>query len=370
MTFLYVLLVCISLSDSNAWLLSGPDCDDQKDCVSCTSTKSWSGQNCRWCPRRSTCHTFGSLENKCSQAENIIESNDCSKIVYRRYDNNLAYKMIFLCSIAYSNNVARYLPRATEVNTFHLVKQVTKPCSGGAFCSGFVAVSHSEKSIAVAFRGTEHSQQLVNEILRILTEPKQVFETGGRVQRYFLHAFEVVWSDLQNHVYEQLRKHPSYKVLVTGHSLGGAIASIASTVIAFKKKTTKDNLLLYTFGQPRVGNHEYALSHDTLVPLSYRVTHYRDIVVNLPTCKTVPPAPCISVGGGPYHHGKEIYYPNEIMTRYSPYKTCIGLPYNEDLSCSNNPKVWLKCFSSQFSKCIDDHQQYFGISVGTWWENL
>ena len=367
MKFLIVVLVCMSLRCSNAWLFSGPDCDDQNDCVSCTGTKSWSGQPCRWCPRKSTCHTFGSLVNKCSQAENVVKSDDCGKIVVARYDHNLAYKMIFLCAIAYSDNVGRYLSRATEVNTFHLVKQVTRPCSGGAFCSGFIAVSHSEKSISIAFRGTQHSQQLVNEVLRILTEPKQRFKAGGKVQRYFLHAFEVVWRDLENHVYFQIKKHPSYKVLVTGHSLGGAIASIASTVIAFKKKTTRDKLILYTFGQPRVGNHDYALSHDRLVPISYRVTHYRDIAVHLPTCNAIPPATCISTGGGPYHHGKEIHYFNEMMTRYSPYRVCTGLPYNEDVSCSNNPNVWLKCFSTQFSKCIDDHKQYFGISVGTWW---
>jgi hypothetical protein len=64
------------------------------------------------------------LENKCSQAENVVKSDDCDKIVVARYDHNLAYKMIFLCAIAYSDNVGRYLSRATEVNTFHLVKQV------------------------------------------------------------------------------------------------------------------------------------------------------------------------------------------------------------------------------------------------------
>ena len=118
--------------------------------------------------------------NKCSRTEDIKDSENCNKIVYAEYDRNLAYKMIYLCALAYSDDVAKYLPKASEVSTFELVKQVTKPCSGDALCSGFVAVSHTEKAIAVAFRGTQHSTQLVNEILSILTQPKTCRLRSGR----------------------------------------------------------------------------------------------------------------------------------------------------------------------------------------------
>ena len=369
MSLLFFLLACVSLRYSNAWL-GGNDCQDQSDCVSCTNHKTWSGANCRWCPRDTACHAQGSLVNKCSRTENIVNPDDCDKIVYAKYDKNLAHKMIYLCAFAYSDDVAKYIPKASEVDTFQLVKQVTKPCSGGANCSGFVAISHAEKAIAIAFRGTEHSKQLVNEILRILTEPKKSFQAGGQVQVYFSDALNVVWNDLQKYVNEEMNSYPTYKVWVTGHSLGGALASLASTLIMYNGKTTKDNLMLHTFGQPRVGNYDYALTHDGLVPLSFRVTHYRDIVVHLPTCKTLTPGtPCIALGGWPYHHGKEIFYGSEIMTKSSPYKTCEGLPHNEDLGCSNNIAVWSKCLPIELSACIDDHKQYFGISVGTWWKN-
>ena len=364
-----VVLGCLSLSCSNAWL-SGSNCNDQSDCISCTNHKTWSGENCRWCPRDLECHAQGSLLNKCSRTENIKDSKDCNKTVYAEYDENLAYKMIYLCALAYSDDVAKYLPKASEVNTFELVKQVTMPCPGEALCSGFVAVSHSEKAIAIAFRGTEHFIQLVTEILHILIEPQTDFKAGGKVQKYFLDALEVVWNDLKKYANEEMKNYPRYKVWVTGHSLGGALASLASTLIMFEGNTTRDNLTLYTFGQPRVGNHDYALTHDSLVPLSFRVTHYRDIVVHLPFCQTeFPGTPCIALGDGPYHHGKEIYYSDEIMTKYSPYKTCEGLPHNEDLGCSNNPKVWLKCLPVELDECIDDHKQYFGIVVSKWWTN-
>ena len=366
---LTVIFALLSFSCSNAWLV-GENCNDQSDCVSCTNHKTWSGENCRWCPRDMACHAQGSLVNKCSRTENIKNPDDCSKIVYAKYDSNLAYKMIYLCALAYSDDVAKYIPKAKEVNTFKLTKQVTKPCSGGAFCSGFVAVSHDEQAIAIAFRGSQHVKQIIAEVLEILTQPKLSFVAGGKVQKYFMDAFEMVWDDLEKYVDEEIKNYPSYKLWVTGHSLGGALASLASTYIMFKGKATKDKLILYTFGQPRVGNYDYALSHDGLVPISFRVTHYRDIVVHLPTCKTiVPGTPCIALGGWPYHHGKEIYYGDEIMTKSSSHKVCEGLPHNEDLDCSNNPLVWSKCFSSQLPKCIDDHEKYFGVPVGKWWKS-
>ena len=363
-------MVCLSLGYSDAWLVNGK-CNDHKDCVTCTSHKTWSGENCRWCPRDLACHAQGSLVNKCSRTENIKDSNDCDKIVFGEYDSKLALKMTYLCALAYSDDVAKYLPEASEVDTFRLVKQVTKPCSGGARCSGFVAVSDEEKAIAVAFRGTEHFKQLITQILRILTEPKMSFAAGGKVQGYFLDAFKVVWNDLEESFKDQTKKYSSYKIWVTGHSLGGALASLASSLIMHENTNTiaKDNLMLYTFGQPRVGNYDYALAHDGLVPQSFRVTHFRDIVVHLPTCRTLlPGTPCIALGGGPYHHGKEIFYPDETMEIQSPFKTCEGLPHNEDLGCSNDPSVWSRCLPLQLSKCIDDHKHYFNINVGDWWK--
>ena len=368
MFLLHIVLAFLSFNYSNAFVF-GNNCHDESDCVSCTQHKTWSGENCRWCPRDKECHAQGSLLNKCSRTENIVKPSDCDKIVYAKYDKDIAYKMIYLCALAYADDVAKYIPKASEVNTFQLVKQVTKSCSGDAYCSGFVAVSQTEKVIAVAFRGTQNIKQLVTQILRVLTEPKQSFQPGGEVQAYFLDAFQIVWNDLQSFVYEEIKKYPNYKVWVTGHSLGGSLASLASTLIASEQKTTKDNLILYTFGQPRVGNYDYALTHDGLVPKSFRVTHFRDIVVHLPTCNVITPGtPCIAPGGGPYHHGKEIYYSSEVMTKSSSYKVCEGLPHNEDLSCSNNPLVWLRCLPVELLECIDDHKHYFNIDVGKWWK--
>jgi len=66
------------------------------------------------------------------------------------------------------------------------------------------------------------------------------------------------------------------------HSLGGALAILASADI--KLHFGKVNYV-YTFGQPRVGNSQFAAFYDNLVPQTFRIINYADLVVHLPPAK-------------------------------------------------------------------------------------
>jgi len=54
----------------------------------------------------------------------------------------------------------------------------------------------------------------------------------------------------------ELDAHPNYKLVASGHSLGGALASLAA--ITLKQNFPSAPLKLYSYGQPRVGNINYA----------------------------------------------------------------------------------------------------------------
>ena len=86
------------------------------------------------------------------------------------------------------------------------MRQVTRSCRGKAKCSGFVAVSHTERVIAVAFRGSEHFDQIMAQALEVLTKPKVEFEPGGKVQKYFNDAFVLIWNQLNESVHDEIRK--------------------------------------------------------------------------------------------------------------------------------------------------------------------
>jgi hypothetical protein len=89
-------------------------------------------------------------------------------------------------------------------------------------------------------------------------------------------------------------------ILFTGHSLGGALATFAILDI---KKTLKPTgaLKFYSFGSPRIGNDVFTDYFMNLLPNVYqRVTHYTDVVVQIPPRQM-----------GFNHAGNEVWYYND-----------------------------------------------------------
>ncbi|RCN25095.1 triacylglycerol lipase [Ancylostoma caninum] len=108
--------------------------------------------------------------------------------------------------------------------------------------------------------------------------------------------------------------YSNYMVTFTGHSLGGALAAVAAARTVAEGLRPGHQLTVYTFGEPRVGNVDFAKSFDELIPNSYRVVFGKDIVPHMPPCKKTfhifgwrhrrcdPSSPF-----SPYHHGTEIW---------------------------------------------------------------
>ena len=55
-----------------------------------------------------------------------------------------------------------------------------------------------------------------------------------------------------------LQEHPGAHVYVIGHSMGAAVATICAMDVKFTFNLTRDEIHLYTFGSPRVGNDVFA----------------------------------------------------------------------------------------------------------------
>ena len=81
-----------------------------------------------------------------------------------------------------------------------------------------------------------------------------------------------------------VNKHPSASILVTGHSLGGALATLAALHLKGKLSNFKNAFHFYTFGSPRVGNFFFSNHLNTVFSNGAysRVTHYDDPVPHLP----------------------------------------------------------------------------------------
>lgn len=85
-----------------------------------------------------------------------------------------------------------------------------------------------------------------------------------------------------------LEEHKNAKYIVTGHSLGGALAILFPIVLVLHEemKIMQKLLGVYTFGQPRVGDRQlgrFMEAHlDNPIPKYFRVVYCNDLVPRLP----------------------------------------------------------------------------------------
>ncbi len=79
-------------------------------------------------------------------------------------------------------------------------------------------------------------------------------------------------------------------ILITGHSLGAAVAVLAAPDVFRNMPPNVIEPRLITFAGPRVGLTAFASAFDTLIESCFRVVNYLDIVPQ------VPPAPYVHVG--------------------------------------------------------------------------
>ncbi|KZM28139.1 uncharacterized protein EKO05_0005832 [Ascochyta rabiei] len=157
--------------------------------------------------------------------------------------------------------------------------------------TGFVATDTTNKLIVLSFRGSRSVRNWLTN-LNFPVAPTTICSTCSSSI-----GFWQSWLEAQTDVLAAIKKaqaqYPSFKVVATGHSLGGALASLAAGFLR-SQGTTID---LYTYGAPKVGLEGLAkYISDTSKGQTYRVTHKADPVPKL------PPA---LLG---YHHTSPEYY--------------------------------------------------------------
>ena len=149
---------------------------------------------------------------------------------------------------------------------------------------GFVCKRIAENEppyLVLAFRGTE--KKVSDWLTDVLCVP--TVEGKTKVHTGFLEAF-TTHTDAEGRTVEDvvtaILNHPDatdengklFPLFITGHSLGGALALLAT-----KRVAPNVNGACYTFGAPRVGNYEYFRLIKTPV---YRIVNSSDVVPRVP----------------------------------------------------------------------------------------
>ncbi|KAK6383039.1 hypothetical protein LTS17_003709 [Exophiala oligosperma] len=108
-------------------------------------------------------------------------------------------------------------------------------------------------------------------------EPSDIC-SGCQAHSGFLDSWNSAKSIVQGAVDGARQANPSYSIVSTGHSLGGALATLAAADL----RNSGYNIALYTYGSPMVGNVALATFITGQSGGNYRVTHANDIVPKLP----------------------------------------------------------------------------------------
>ncbi|MEO8488412.1 lipase family protein [Pseudomonas sp.] len=184
-------------------------------------------------------------------------------------------------------------------------------------------ITHHDEVILISVRGTVSGA----DILRDANAHQVDFAEGvGRAHEGFYLAYRAMRKFVL-HYLDQF--HSSQRIVICGHSLGGAIALLLAE--GLRRSPDRDyNILLYTYGAPRAADAEFVEGASSLV--HHRIVNHNDPVPSVPapwmntTAKLwVPgavmlfsaPGPggllfatgLVRFGGNPYtHHGEQQHF--------------------------------------------------------------
>jgi hypothetical protein len=148
-----------------------------------------------------------------------------------------------------------------------------------------IVIDEINKKLCIVFRGTESFKDCLYDI--------DFYEKKYR--HCGVHAgFYYQVKSVKKNILDTIEPYVgAYDIYLTGHSLGGANATLFSYMLS--EKYYDLSLKLVTFGSPRIGNHKWKQSFENKKNIiNIRITNKRDLVTVIP---------CINY----CHVGKHIY---------------------------------------------------------------
>lgn len=141
---------------------------------------------------------------------------------------------------------------------------------------GFALASATHNIIV--FRGTSNPKEWIANFQATQSDYVQSGTERGKVHTGFLRLY--------NQLSEQVRRaanrfNPALPCFVVGHSLGGALATLATADLA-QNSALKNQLRLYSYAAPRVGDRAFAEFVSAIAPNSYRIINLADMVPMVP----------------------------------------------------------------------------------------
>src|SRR5690349_10460864 len=217
----------------------------------------------------------GEPQNAYTLASQYFKVQDnllCPPITRAAYSDRMAWILASMSQLAYDHYENDYDARKLFITKlqsggFELIKTFNDDQTD---TQAFLA--RNDQYAVLAFRGTEIDKW---EDMKIDATASKVSVLQGRVHAGFKIAYQSVGQDIEANVL-QLNGLPLY---ITGHSLGAALATVATQTLEHNPRIREMIAACYTFGSPRVGNTEYDIEFKSPI---YRVVNTTDIVTVIP----------------------------------------------------------------------------------------
>jgi len=230
------------------------------------------------------------------------------------------------------------------------------------------------KKYAFSFPGTYSLAQAFGELTKCNSVLFEDNTENIKIDNYFYSLYSALKPYvLKENIINDIKNHPNYQILFTGHSLGGSMANLFAFSVIYNNiiDINVNQPVLLTFGQPRTGNKEFSKKFMQIFPngLVFRIVRKGDPVPLIPFYNTL---------GYNYYHIGGLYIFNNEMTEYTECEYLEG-EFFKNVKCYNHfagLDLLVKAFGEKRLEvavydivkfiiyCGDNHTHYTNLKTG------
>ncbi|MCI5144056.1 MAG: lipase family protein [Candidatus Electrothrix sp. AR3] len=200
-----------------------------------------------------------------------------------------AYWMAKLSKAVYLSNENNSPDEKKILHTLQQEDEGFLSVTGADQNSAQAALVEHKEYLCMVFRGTDEMADWLDNINLLSTE-----QVSGEFHQGFWESVEDVWQIIFSQYQELMALSADRPLFITGHSLGGAMATVVAARLTHDKIPFTS---LYTFGQPRALTRKTAKAFNASCKCKFfRFQNNNDIVTRLP-----------AVLGGYRHAGTHLY---------------------------------------------------------------
>jgi hypothetical protein len=214
---------------------------------------------------------------------------------------NIGYDIPLLCSIfcdlSYSENIAEdfSLLAIQRKYDIHITERIKRLIATVVFISdkntgAKLFVCHVDSAVFIVFRGTDDFADILTNMNVLLGGFHKDISKKSKVHGGFSNQYNSIKGNLLKVLSQICVIKNITKIICCGHSLGGALATIASVDLHIHLNGPKDKnpnrqmkkIMCITFGAPRVGNVHFRKHFNNYIGDSLRFVDLQDTIPYFP----------------------------------------------------------------------------------------